>query len=147
MRARAPAHRISFDRKPDSPERSDRPWHMLRRGYEEPALAHSRVRKRFCESGIFAGVARTRLQQDATAGHAEIIKHLVDELRFRRLVTEQARIAAGVNDPCIRIGARKFPQGNDTVAVAPDHRFAKLTRQLGPDRAAQYDNAVRRTAI
>src|SRR5215510_11006353 len=147
MRARAPAHRISLHRKPDSPERADSAGHVLCRGYEEPAFARSRVRKRFCESSIFGGVAGTRLQQNATSRQAEIIKHLIDELRFRQLISEQARIAAGIYDSRLRIGARKLAQANDTVAIAADHRFAKLTRQPGLDRAAQYDNAVRRASI
>src|SRR5262245_53076222 len=147
MRARAPAPRISLHRKPDSPERADSAGHVLCRGYEEPAFARSRVRKRFCESSIFGGVAGTRLQQNAASRQAEIIKHLIHEFRFRQLISEQARIAAGLCDSRVRLSGRRLPDANHTVASAADHRFAKLTRQPGLDRAAQYDNAVRRASI
>src|SRR5262245_1755304 len=146
-RTRAPAYRISLDRKPDSPERADRARHVLRRGYEEPALTLLRIGKRFCEGRIFGGVAGARLQQNTPARNTKTVKHLVNELRFRRLIAEQARIAAGIYDPCIRKDPRKLPQSNDTIAVAPDYRFAKLTRQAGVERATQNNNAVRRAAV
>src|SRR6185437_336515 len=74
---------------------------------------------------------------------AETFQQRQDEIGFAEVPGENTTLAAGINDPCGRKGARQLCHDRDTRRRRAERRIGPTVRQGGRNRATQDDNTVR----
>ena len=141
---RPPIDRVGFNRKAGRPERRNGTRHMKGRGHQEPALARLRLSNEPREHGILDGIAGLLFCGDAVMGHAERLELFYRQGSFERSFEQRSR-PAGKDDAGIGVAQRQFGGRGDAFGGIVERYSAARQRYARRDRAAENNDAVRRT--